>query len=183
MMKKISSKEVIKEVLAEEMSVLVEKYTSVDEVKRLIANLQNKKCLDKKKRAVGKCDNAEIEDCIKAIDKLQDVKSYLEPKKKTAMSLTVEEISKLTYQEVEKAIKSVQSKKTMAGYIEDEEERNRVYTEVIRQEELLKEHRYEVAPLDENVIRKSTINDLIRTVETMDITKQQVLDMLEDLIK
>lgn len=183
MMKNKSSVEVISEVLVNDVNILVKKYTSVDEVKRLIQNLQNRKHLLKKKKAVGKCAQTDVDECIKAIDRLQDVKLYLEPKKKTAMSLTQAEIDLLSYVEVEKAIKSVQTKKTMSSLIEDEVEREKVYEEVLAQEALLKAHRNEVAPLDDNVIRKSTVSDFISTVEALDITKEQVLEMLADIIK
>lgn len=156
-----------------------EKFTSVDEVKKALRSVQSVKSrlIKQKGREDYEQEYAKV---VLKEQLLKEVRAYMEPKKLTVTTMSKEQIEVLTYDETIKAIKSIQSKKCLEQYNEDKTE----YNKAVAIEEMLLEHKKNVKPVEDTVVRKSEINDLINQVENMDqqISKEWILEQLRKLV-
>lgn len=111
---------------------------------------------------------------------LQEVRRYMTPKKITVTTMTQEQIAVLTYDETIKAIKSIQSKKCNEQYNDDKTE----YNKAIQIEQWLLAHKEDVKPIEDTVVKKSQINDLINELEQLDekISREYILEQLRKLV-
>jgi hypothetical protein len=155
------------------------KYKDLEDCKKQLRSIQSLKC-----RLLKQKDREDYEtEFAKLVLKEQiakEVRSYLEPKKITVTTITAEQISVLTFDETIKAIKSIQSKKCNEQYNSDKTEYNKA---LIIEQQLL-DHKALTKPIEDTVIQKSRINDLINQIETMDIqiTKEYILEQLSELL-
>jgi len=151
----------------------------INAVKIELKRLQSIKCRLSKQKA-RKDYESKMTEVLKEEQLLKEVRNYLEPKKVTVTTMTLEQIKELTYDETIKAIKSIQTKKCLSQYDTDLTE----YDKAVEIEELLKKHRDSNRPLNDNVVSKNTINDLINNVEQQEqkIDKDWILEQLKKLI-
>lgn len=162
--------------LAEELGNDVNKVAS--ELKRI----QSVKCRLKKMKFKATYEE-EMNKVLAYEQALKEVRNLLEPKEKNVPDFTQEDVDLLDYDEVVKAIRSIQSKKTLSKYLSEIEGDNDEYRNAVRVEKMLLERRKEVRPVDESYIRKSDLMVVIETIESAgEIDTERIIEMLKDLM-
>lgn len=159
-------------------------FEGVEEARKALKAIQSRKCRFKKQKAREDYEVV-MAQILEEEQLLKEVVAYFEPKKTFVTTMTQEDIDALSYEETLKAIKSIQSKKCNSQYDEGAfTDENSDYNKACRIEEMLKAHKEEVAPVDDTVVKKSKIQNLIRHVENQDtkITRKYVLELLNELL-
>lgn len=170
-------------VMLKEVQEMAKKFETVEQVKKELKKVQSIKCRLAKQKEREDYDT-EMTKVVKKEQLLKEVRSYLEPKKLTVTTMTFEQIQTLNYDDTVKAIKSIQSKKCLSQYNTKNLDENVEYQQALRIEEMLKEHRQNIKPLEDTVIRKSDIMNLIEHIEIQEekISKAYILELLNDLM-
>ena len=154
---KINVKEV--EVKANELGM------DLENVKRELKRVASVKCRLIKQK--GRVDyEMALESVLKEEQLLKEVRTYITGSKKTVTTFEQEDVDRLTYDETLKAIKSIQSKKTLTKWLTNVEGDNDEYRGACRIEDMLKEHLKSVKPIEDNTVRKSDIQRVIDTIES-----------------
>lgn len=159
-------------------------FEGIEHVKREIKRIQSIKCRLKKQKA-RKDYESEMEKVLKQEQVLKEVRQFLEPRKITVTTMTEEDIKLLDYDETIRAIKSIQSKKCNSQYNSEDLESNIEYQNALKIEEMLKEHRKNIRPIQETVVRKSELNNLIEDLENLEdtVSKEYLLERLNELLE
>jgi hypothetical protein len=154
----------------------------LESVKKEIKRLQSIKCRLLKQK--GRSDYEEaLESVLKEIQVMSEVRRLIDPKEKSVTNFTQEDVDVLDYDETIKAIKSIQSKKSLTRWLTTIEGDNDEYREACKIENMLLEHKKLMKPVDETQVRKSDLNVIIETIEnTKDISRERILEMLKGLI-
>ena len=158
-------------------------YADVEEVKKAIRSLQSRKSRLKKQK--GRKDYDEkMTEILQQEQLLKEVRDYFEPKTIPVPKMTQKDIELLDYDETLKAIKSIQSKKCLVQHATERIEDNVEYQKACEVERMLLEHKKNIRPVEETVVRKSDINDLINHLENQEemISTKYVISLLEDLL-
>lgn len=114
---------------------------------------------------------------------LKEVRSYIVGARKTVTTFEQADVDQLTYDETVKALKSIQSKKSLTRWLTPVECDNDEFRNAVRIENMLKEHIKLVKPIEDNTIRKSDLQNVIDTIEsTGKISTEKILEMLKELI-
>lgn len=152
---------------------------SVELVNKKIKSIQSMKSRLKKQKSKPTY-NDEMATILKEEQLLKEVRNYLVPKEITVTTMTKDDIKLLNYEETVRALKSIQSKKSLTRYNEDQTEFNMA----CQIETWLKEHRELVKDVHDTVVRKSDINDIIEHLENQEqqLDKDYVIEMLKNLI-
>lgn len=164
--------------MTKSIAELAKEYTSVEDVKKALRSIQSKKS-----RLLKQKSKEDYETQWQAVvlkeQQLKEVRAYLEPKAMTVTTMTKEDIALLNYEETIRAVKSIQSKKCLVQFDDPD-----AYEQACKIEEWLKEHRANIKPIEETVVKKSSINDLINHVETLDqqVDKDYILEQLRKLL-
>lgn len=162
---------------------IAKSYNNVEEVKKAIRSLQSQKSRLKKQK--GRSDYEErMTEILQQEQVLKEVRDYFEPKKTPVTKMTKEDIALLNYDETIKAIKSIQSKKCLVQHATPNIADNEEYKKACQIEQWLLEHKQNIKPIEETVIRKSEINDLIEHLKNQDekISTKYVIKLLEKLL-
>ena len=151
-------------------------------VKRELKRVASVKCRLLKQK--GRSDYEEaLESVLKEEQILKEVRSYITGAKKTVTTFEQEDVDKLTYDETVKALKSIQSKKSLTRWLTTVEGDNDEFRSACKIEEMLKEHIKDVKPVEDNVIKKSEVQSVIDTIENVeDISRDKILEMLKGLM-
>lgn len=149
-------------------------------VKNELKKIQSIKCRLIKQKELKGYEN-KMKEVLTKEQNLKEIRSYLEPKKVTVTTMTLEQVKDLNYDETIKAIKSIQSKKCNTQYIKDQVE----YKQALEIEKMLLEHKETIRPINDLVVTKSSLNDLIENLENLDqnINKEYILEQLKKLTK
>ena len=159
-------------------------YKNVEEVKKAIRSIQSKKSRLKKQKHRSDYDQLMTE-LLQKEQLLKEVRDYLQPKKKPVTQYTWDDIQKLNYEETLRAIKSIQSKKCLVQHATPNIEDNVEYQKACEIERMLQEHKRNIKPVEDTVVKKSKINDLINHLQNMEekISTRYVIELLEELLK
>ena len=151
----------------------------LDLVKKELKNIQSIKCRFKKMKDSENYEDRMTE-ILKTEQTLKEIKNFLSPNKKFVTEYDENDIKNLNYDETQKAIKSIQSKKCLSQNYSDKSE----YEMALKIEQMLIDHRNQIKPIDEYSIKKSEIQDLIEHIETLDkkISKDYIIKQLQTLI-
>jgi len=124
---------------------------------------------------------------------LKNVRAYLTEPRKTVNDLTAEDIAVMNYDEVCKAIRSIQTKKTHTKYAEDcKKDENglfipgsgAMFLEACRIEEMLKDRRAEISPEGTGRISRTQLRELIATLRLCsDLDVATCLDRIEAFLE
>lgn len=154
----------------------------LENVKRELKRVASVKCRLLKQK--GRPDYEEaMESVLKEEQLLKEVRTYLVGSKKTVTTFVQEDVDQLTYDETVKALKSIQSKKSLTRWLTINEGDNDEFRNACNIEEMLKEHIKSVKPVEDNMVRKSDIQNVIDTIETTgDISTERILEMLKALV-
>lgn len=152
---------------------------NIELVTNKIKSIQSKKSRLKKQKAKPTY-NAEMAEVVAEEQLLKEVRQYLEPKEMTVTTMSKDDIKLLNYEETVRALKSIQSKKSLTRYNEDQTE----FNSACQIETWLKEHRETVKDVHDTVVRKSDINEIIEHLENLEqqLDKDYVVEMLKELI-
>lgn len=151
-------------------------------VKRELKRVASVKCRLLKQK--GRPDYEEaMESVLKEEQLLKEVRTYLTGTKKTVTTFNQEDVDQLTYDETVKALRSIQSKKSLTRWLTTTEGDNDEFRSACKVEEMLKEHMKSVKPIEDNTVRKSDIQSVIDTIEsTGTISTEKILEMLKELV-
>ena len=158
-------------------------YTDVEEVKKAIRSLQSQKSRLKKQKSREDYEKLMTE-ILQQEQLLKEVRDYFEPKTIPVPQMTQKDIELLNYDETNKAIKSIQSKKCLVQHATENIEDNIEYQKACEIERMLLEHKKNIKPIEETVVRKSDINDLINHLQKQEerISTEYVINLLEKLL-
>lgn len=154
----------------------------MDTLKRELKRVASVKCRLLKQKGRPDYELA-LEEVLKEEQLLKEVRTYLTGSKKTVTTFEREDVDQLTYDETVKALKSIQSKKSLTRWLTTVEGDNDEFRSACKIEEMLKEHIKTVKPIEDNTVRKTDIQNVIDTIETTgDISREKILEMLRDLV-
>ena len=159
-------------------------FKDVEEVKRAIRSVQSQKSRLKKQK--GRKDYDEkMTEILQQEQILKEVRDYFEPKTVPVTQMTQKDIELLNWDETQKAIKSIQSKKCNTQHLTENLEDNEEYKKACQIERWLLEHKKNIKPIEDTVVRKSEIHNLINHLKQQDarIKTSYVISLLEELIK
>ena len=163
---------------------IAKKYKNVEEVRKAIRSVQTQKSRLKQQKNREDYD----EKMTKILQKeqiLKEVRDYFNPKPIPVPKMTKSDIELLNYDETQKAIKSIQSKKCNVQHATENINDNVEYQKACQIESWLLEHKENIKPIEQTVVRKSDINDLIQHLRNQDtkIETEYIINLLEELLK
>ena len=154
----------------------------VEAIKKELKRVQSIKCRLKKQRG-KKTFEEEMTEVIKYEQILKDAKQLLEPKEKAVTRFEQDDVDKLDYDETIKAIRSIQSKKTLTRWLNDVEGNNDDFRNACKIEKMLIEHRNKIKPVDTDYIRKSDLQTILDTIESSgSLSQERIVEMLKSLL-
>ena len=158
-------------------------YENVEEVKKAIRSLQSRKSRLKKQKSRKDYEELMTE-ILQQEQLLKEVRDYFEPKAIPVPKMTKSDIELLNYEETLRAIKSIQSKKCNVQHLTDNINDNEEYKKACEIEEMLLKHKENIKPIEQTVVRKSDINDLIDHLQKQEekISTGYVISLLEKLL-
>lgn len=155
----------------------------IDQVKKELKRVASVKCRLLKQKGRHDYELA-LEEVLKEEQLLKEVRTYITGSKKTVTTFEREDVDQLTYDETVKALKSIQSKKSLTRWLTATEGDNDEFRAACKIEEMLKDHLKQVKPIEDNTVRKSEVQSVIDTIETTgNISRAKILEMLKDLVK
>lgn len=147
-----------------------------------LKRIQSVKCRLKKQRGKSTY-QAEMAAVLAEEQLLKDVRQLLNPKEKTVTTFEQEDVENLDFDETIKAIKSIQSKKTLTRWLTTEEGNNDEFRNACRIEKMLLEHKAKIKPVDETTIRKTDLETVIETIESSgELSTARIVEMLKGLL-
>ena len=154
----------------------------IEVVKKELKRIQSVKCRLLKQKGRKDYELAMTE-CLKEEQLLKEVRSLIEPKEKSVPEMTKEDIERLNYDQTIKAIKSIQSKKTLTKWLTTEEGNNDEYRKACKIEEMLLEHKNNVRPIEDTTIKKTDLVKIIETIENnKDLSNERIVELLNGLL-
>jgi hypothetical protein len=161
---------------------ILEKLSTIDSINLELKKVQSQKCrLKKMLSKPGTKD--ELSRVLMYEEELKQARQVLKPRDKNVTEFELDDIKKLDYDQTIRALRSIQSKKTLTRYLGTIPEQNEEYKKACEIESMLKNHRESIGPIDEKVVRKTDIETIINTIETSDkLSKKQIEDLLKKLI-
>ena len=158
-------------------------FSDVEEVKKAIRSLQSRKSRLKKQKN-RKDYEEKMTKILQQEQLLKEVRDYFEPKKTPVTQMTKKDIEQLNYEETIRAIKSIQSKKCNVQHLTEDINDNVEYKKACEIEQMLLEHKENIKPIEQKVIRKSDINDLINHLQQQEekISTEYIISLLKNLL-
>ena len=158
---------------------IAKKYQTVENITKELRNLQTKKSRLKKQKSRKDYDS-EMTKILQNEQLLKEARQYLAPKKTFVTNFTINDIKLLNYDETVKAIKSIQSKKCNSQWLPDTGEFDRA----CQIEQMLLEHKMEIKPIEDTVVKKSQIKNLMDNLAELDknVDKDYILKQLKELL-
>ena len=115
---------------------------------------------------------------------LKNVREYINGPRKNVSTLTQEEVDIMTIDDVMKALKAIQSKKTHTKWLTDEPGNNDQYREACRIENMLKARRDALQPKNCNVIHKIDLQKMLDTLKgCSDLTAEECISRIEEFME
>ena len=160
---------------------ILEKFPTVEDLRKELKRVQSVKCRLKKAQYKSTYTD-EMTKTLNYEELLKQARTVLEPKEKPVTQYEQADVDELTYDETIKAIKSIQSKKTLSKYLTEDITTNEEYQNACKIEQMLLDHKQKIKPLDESVVSKRDIQDMINNLEQSNISKDNIIQMLQNLL-
>ena len=155
---------------------------SVEEVSRELKRVQSLKCRLKKQKG-KKTYEDEMTEVVKYEQVLKEARQLLDPKEKPVTMYNQDDVDQLDYDETIKAIRSIQSKKTLSKWLTDVEGDNDEYRKAVEIEKMLVERRNQIKPVDDEYVRKTEVQTIIDTIEESgSLSQERILELLKSLV-
>ena len=180
-----------------DMTAVIAKSTELGDdivkVNKELKRIASMKC--RLKKAPGRLTyQAEMTACLQEEQLLKNVRSYLTAPRKTVNDLTEEDITAMDLDEVTRAIRSIQSKKTHTKWAEDCQRDSdglylpgtgAMYKEACRIESLLLARRAELKPVGTTRVSIASILTLVEELRehTDELTGDEILDRIESYLE
>jgi len=169
-------------VLKNVQSVMVKFNNDPQLISKELKRVQSVKCRLKKQKARKDYDTLMKQTLVEE-QVLKEARSTLIPKKKFVTDYTQEDVNQLNYDETIKSIKSIQSKKCLTKLEDDDPNENEEYKKSCQIEKMLLNHKKEIRPLDETVVRKTDVQTIIDTLQNSGkLNKDSVIELLQKLM-
>lgn len=147
-----------------------------------LKRIQSVKCRLKKQKGKSTYEK-EMTEVLKYEQILKEAKNLLNPKEKFVTDYNQDDVNQLDYDETIKAIRSIQSKKTLTKWLTDIECDNDEYRKAVEIEKMLIERRNNIKPVDNEYIRKTDLQTIIDTIESSgSLSQEKVVELLKKLI-
>lgn len=152
------------------------------EIGKELKRIQSKKC--RLAKMSGRSDYQEqMTSVLQYEEILKRARQLLDPKEKPVTMYEQSDVDQLDYDETVKAIRSIQSKKTLSKWLTEVENDNDEYRNACRIEKMLIERRNQIKPVDNEYIRKTDLQTIIDTIQsTNDISKERIVELLNNLM-
>lgn len=152
----------------------------MNEVKRELKRVASIK--SRLKRQCGKSTyESEMKEVLQLEELLKEVRSHLMGSTtKSVPQYTLEDVQDLSYDETVRAIKSIQSKKSLTKWLTTVEGDNDEYRNACRVEEMLKAHKELLQPSTGGVVSKSVIQSIVD--DSDELSKEELIEMLRNLL-
>lgn len=154
----------------------------IEKLARELKRVQSVKCRLKKQKGRANYDQL-MTSTLQYEELLKEARQLLDPKAKPVTAFTQDDVDLLDYDETIKAIRSIQSKKTLTKWLTGVEGDNDEYRQAVAIEAMLTEHRAKVAPVSEGHIRKSDLLTVIETIEESGkLSQAKIVELLRELL-
>lgn len=175
--------EVFKMTDLREIEKVAEKFgNDLEAVAKELKRVQSLKCRLKKQKG-KKTYEEEMTEVVKYEQVLKEVRQLLDPKEKPVTMYTQEDVDQLDYDETIKAIRSIQSKKTLTKWLTDVEGDNDEFRKAVEIEKMLVERRNKIKPVDDEYVRKTDVQTIIDTIESSgNLSQEKVVELLKSLM-
>ena len=155
---------------------------SVEAVAKELKRVQSIKCRLKKQKGKSTYE-AEMTEVIKQEQVLKEARQLLDPKEKPVTQYEQSDVDQLDYDETIKAIRSIQSKKTLSRWLTTIEGDNDEFRSAEKIEKMLIERREQIKPVDENNVRKTEIQTIIDTIQDSGkLSQAKIIELLKNLV-
>lgn len=155
----------------------MEQTVQLEQIKKELKRLASVKCRLNKQKG-KKTYQEEMDKVLEQEIKLKELRDTLVQPKKTVTTLTYEDIQELSYEEVQRAIKSIQSKKSNTKWLTPIEGDNDEFREACRIESMLNERRSELQPT--SITLKNKLSDILEISDTL--SKEDLIELLKELV-
>lgn len=149
----------------------------LEQIKKELKRIASVKCRLNKQKG-KKSYEEDMRKVLEEEDKLKAIRDTLVQPKKTVTSFTYEDIQQLSYEEICKAIKSIQSKKSNTKWLTPIEGDNDEFRNACRIEEMLNERKSQLQPT--TVTIKAKITEVLDNSE--DLSKEELVELLRSII-
>lgn len=155
---------------------------TVEAVAKELKRVQSVKCRLKKMK--GKASYEEEMTKVLAYEQvLKEARQLLDPKEKPVTMYDQSDVDQLDYDETIKAIRSIQSKKTLTKWLTGVEGDNDEYRKACEIEKMLIERRESIKPVDNEYVRKTDLQTIIDTIESSgELSQEKIVELLKSLI-
>lgn len=155
---------------------------TVENVAKELKRVQSAKCRLKKQKGKSTYEK-EMQEVLKQEQLLKEARQLLDPKDKPVTKYSQEDVDQLDYDETIKAIRSIQSKKTLSKWLTTIEGDNDEYRNAEKIESMLIARREKIKPVDEHNVRKTEIQTIIDTLEESgELSQERVIELLKKLV-
>lgn len=155
---------------------------TVEAVAKELKKVQSTKCRLKKQKGKSTYEQ-EMSEVLREEQLLKEVRQLLDPKEKPVTQYNQEDIEQLDYDETVKAIRSIQSKKTLSRWLTTVEGDNEEFRNAEKIESMLIERREKIKPVDENNVRKTEVQTIIDTIESSGkLSQEKIVELLKKLV-
>lgn len=147
-----------------------------------LKRIQSLKCRLKKQKG-KKTYEEEMTEVVKYEQVLKEARQLLDPKEKPVTMYEQADVDQLDYDETIKAIRSIQSKKTLSKWLTDVEGDNDEFRKAVEIEKMLIERRNQIKPVDDEYVRKTDVQTIIDTIESSgSLSQEKVVELLKSLM-
>lgn len=161
---------------------LAQELGSVEAVAKELKRVQSIKCRLKKQKGKSTYEE-EMTKVLGYEQALKEARQLLDPKEKPVTMYEQADVDQLDYDETIKAIRSIQSKKTLTKWLTGIEGDNDEYRSACRIEKMLIERRESIKPVDNEYVRKTDLQTIIDTIESSgDLTQGKIVELLKSLM-
>lgn len=155
---------------------------TVENVAKELKRIQSIKCRLKKQKGKSTYED-EMTEVIKQEQLLKEVRQLLDPKEKSVTMYEQADVDQLDYDETIKAIRSIQSKKTLTKWLTTIEGDNDEYRNACKIEEMLIKRRESIKPVDNDHVRKTDVQTIIDTIESSGtLSQEKIVELLKGLM-
>ena len=156
---------------------------TVEAVAKELKRVQSIKCRLKKQKGKATYEQ-EMNEVLREEQLLKEARQLLDPKEKPVTMYEQEDVDSLDYDETIKAIRSIQSKKTLTRWLTTVEGDNDEFKNAEKIEKMLIERREKIKPVDENNVRKTEIQTIIDTIESSGkLSQAKIVELLKGLVE
>jgi hypothetical protein len=150
----------------------------LEQIKKELKRVASVKCRLNKQKG-KKSYEEDMRKVLEEEEQLKALRDSLVQPKKTVTNFTYEDVQQLSYEEVLKAIKSIQSKKSNTKWLTPIEGDNDAFRNACRIEDMLNERKSELQPTAMSI--KSKLEALISN--SVDMSKEELVEQLKSIIE